>query len=273
MSKVVKIGNISIGGHHPLVLIAGPCVIESEQSSLEIARRIKRIAGEVKMPFIFKSSYDKANRTSLESFRGPGLESGLKILGRVKEEVEVPVTSDVHCREEVKEAAMVLDVIQVPAFLSRQTDFLLEVGRTGRAVNVKKGQFLAPDDMGNVVVKIKSTGNENILLTERGTSFGYHNLIVDMRSFPRMMRFGYPVIFDATHSVQLPAGQGKASGGEREFVPPLARAAVAAGCHGLFLEVHPCPDKAPCDGPNMVSLDKLKALLEEVKEIDEIVRD
>ena len=272
MNKTVKVGNISIGGEHPLILIAGPCVIENEQICVETAREIKRIAEAVSMPFIFKSSYDKANRTSLGSFRGPGLESGLKILSRVKEELQVPVASDVHCREEVKEAAKVLDVIQVPAFLSRQTDLLLRIGRTGRAVNVKKGQFLAPDDMGNIVEKIRSTGNENILLTERGTSFGYHNLIVDMRSLPRMKKLGYPVIFDAAHSVQLPAGQGKSSGGEREFVSPLARAAVAAGCQGLFLEVHPCPDKALCDGPNMISLEELKALLREVKKIDEIVK-
>ena len=272
MSKIVKIGDISIGNGYPRVLIAGPCVIESEQVSLETAREIKRIAEKVEMPLIFKSSYDKANRTSLDSFRGPGLESGLKILSRVKEALKVPVTSDVHCRDEVEEAAKVLDMIQVPAFLSRQTDLLLEIGRTGRAVNVKKGQFLSPDDMGNIVEKIRSTGNESILLTERGTSFGYHNLIVDMRSLPRMRKFGYPVIFDATHSVQLPAGQGKSSGGEREFISPLARAAVAAGCHGLFLEVHLCPDKALCDGPNMISLDELKPLLVKVKRIDEVVK-
>jgi len=273
VSKIVKIKDISIGGHHPLVLIAGPCVIESEQTSLETARAIKKITKELKIAFIFKSSYDKANRTSLTSFRGPGLESGLKILGRVKEELEIPVTSDVHCREEVKRAAEVLDVIQIPAFLSRQTDLFLEIGQTGKVVNVKKGQFLAPDDMGNIVEKIRSTGNENILLTERGSSFGYHNLVVDMRSLPRMKKFGYPVIFDATHSVQLPAGQGKSSGGERQFVSPLARAAVAAGCDGLFLEVHPRPDEALCDGPNMISLDELKTLLEEVQKIDEIVRE
>ena len=272
MNKIVKVGNIFIGDEHPLVLIAGPCVIESEQICLETAWEIKRITEAVSMPFIFKSSYDKANRTSLSSFRGPGLRCGLKILSRVKEELGVAVVSDVHCQEEVEKAAQVLDIIQVPAFLSRQTDLLLKIGRTGRAVNVKKGQFLAPDDMGNIVEKIKSTGNENILLTERGTSFGYHNLIVDMRSFPRMGKFGYPLIFDATHSVQLPAGQGKSSGGEREFVSPLARAAVAAGCQGLFLEVHPRPDKALCDGPNMINLEELKALLEEVKKIDEIVK-
>lgn len=272
MSKIVKIGPISIGDELPLVLIAGPCVIESEWVCVETAEEIKRITEEVKMPFIFKSSYDKANRTSLASFRGPGLESGLKILGRVKKELGVAVTSDVHGQEEVEEAAVVLDMIQVPAFLSRQTDLLLKIGRTGKAVNVKKGPFLAPDDMGSIVEKIRSTGNENILLTERGTSFGYHNLIVDMRSFPRMREFGYPVIFDATHSVQLPSGQGKSSGGEKEFVFPLARAAVAAGCQGLFLEVHPRPDKALCDGPNMISLDELKTLLKEVKKIDEVAK-
>lgn len=272
MSKTVRIGDISIGDEYPLVLIAGPCVIESEELCLETAREIKRITEAVSMPFIFKSSYDKANRTSLGSFRGPGLESGLKILSRVKEKLEVAIASDVHSQEEIVGAAQVLDVIQVPAFLSRQTDLLLKIAQTGRVVNVKKGQFLAPDDMGNIVEKIKSTGNENILLTERGTSFGYHNLIVDMRSLPRMKKFGYPVLFDATHSVQLPAGQGKSSGGEREFVSPLARAAVAVGCQGLFLEVHPYPDKALCDGPNMINLGELKILLEEVKKIDEIVR-
>ena len=272
MSKIVRVGHISIGDELPLVLIAGPCVMESERVCVKTAEEIKRITEEIKMPFIFKSSYDKANRTSLASFRGPGLESGLKVLGRVKKELEVPVTSDVHCREEVEEAATVLDMIQVPAFLSRQTDLLLKIGRTGKAVNVKKGPFLAPDDMGSIVEKIRSTGNENILLTERGTSFGYHNLIVDMRSFPRMREFGYPVIFDATHSVQLPSGQGKSSGGEKEFVFPLARAAVAAGCQGLFLEVHPCPDKALCDGPNMINLDELKTLLEKVQKINEVAK-
>jgi len=272
VSKVVKIKDISIGGEHPLMLIAGPCVIESEQTALETARAIKKMTEELKIAFIFKSSYDKANRTSLGSFRGPGLEAGLKVLARVKEELGLPVTSDVHCREEVERAAEVLDVIQVPAFLSRQTDLFLAIGKTGKAVNVKKGQFLAPDDMRNIVEKIRSTGNEKILLTERGSSFGYHNLVVDMRSLPRMRKFGYPVIFDATHSVQLPAGKGKSSGGEREFVAPLARAAVAAGCDGLFLEVHPRPDEALCDGPNMLGLEELKVLLEEVLKIDEIVR-
>ncbi len=269
MTREVKVGNIWIG--RELVLIAGPCVIESEEVCLETAGEIKRITETVNIPFIFKSSYDKANRSSLESFRGPGLGKGLKILTKVKDKVGVPITSDIHCREEIEEASRVLDIIQIPAFLSRQTDLLLAAGRTGKAINVKKGQFLAPEDMQNVVDKLISTGNQNILLTERGTSFGYHNLIVDMRSLPQMRKLGYPVIFDATHSVQLPGGS-KTSGGQREFVPALARAATAAGCHGLFLEVHPDPDEALCDGPNMISLKELPHLLKQVKEIDKIVR-
>ena len=253
MTKEVKVGNIWIGGRRALVLIAGPCVIESEEICLETAAEIKKISERINMPFIFKSSYDKANRSSLESFRGPGLRKGLKTLKRVKDKIGVPITSDIHCREELEEAARVLDMIQIPAFLSRQTDLLLAAGRTGKTVNVKKGQFLAHDDMHNVVNKIISTGNQNILLTERGTSFGYHNLIVDMRNLPQMRKLGYPVIFDATHSVQLPGGRGRDSGGQREYVPALARAATAAGCDGLFLEVHPEPDEAVCDGPKMIS--------------------
>lgn len=271
-SKQVKIGNVSIGSVSPLALIAGPCVLESETLSLQIAHSIKKISEEVGMPFIFKASYDKGNRTSINSFRGPGIKDGLKILSRVKEELGVAVASDVHCREEVEEAAKVLDIIQVPAFLCRQTDLLLKIGRTGRAVNVKKGQFLAPDDMGNIVEKIRNTGNENILLTERGTSFGYHNLIVDMRSFAIMRSLGYPVIFDATHSVQLPGSGGDFSGGEKKYVEVLAHAAVAAGCDGLFLEVHVSPEAAPCDGQNMLTPDELKPLLEKAKEIDKIVK-
>ncbi|MCK4325633.1 3-deoxy-8-phosphooctulonate synthase [bacterium] len=276
--REVRVGEISletplvIGGSNPLILIAGPCVIESEKTCLETAAEIKRISEKINIPFIFKSSYDKANRSSLDSFRGPGLTKGLKILKKVKDRVRVPITSDIHCREEMEEAAQVLDIIQIPAFLSRQTDLLLSAGRTGKTVNVKKGQFLAPEDMQNVIDKIVSTGNRNVLLTERGSSFGYHNLVVDIRSLPGMSKLGYPVIFDATHSVQLPGGRCKASGGERQFVPALARAAVAAGCHGLFLEVHPNPDKALCDGPNMISLKDLTSLLKQVKEIDEVVR-
>ena len=272
MTKEVKVGNIRIGERRELVLMAGPCVIESEEICLEIAAEIKRISEKINMPFIFKSSYDKANRSSLESFRGPGRTAGLKILSKVKDKIGVPITSDIHCREELKEASRVLDIIQIPAFLSRQTDLLLAAGRTGKTINVKKGQFLAPEDMQNVIDKIISTGNKNILLTERGTSFGYHNLIVDMRSLPQMRKLGYPVIFDATHSVQLPGGRCKTSDGQREYVPALARAAVAAGCHGLFLEVHPDPDKALCDGPNMISLKELPSLLKQVKEIDKVIR-
>ncbi len=273
MTKEVKVGNIWIGGGRELVLIAGPCVIESEEICLETAGEIKRMTERINMPFIFKSSYDKANRSSLESFRGPGLRKGLKTLKRVKDRIGVPITSDIHCGEELEEAARVLDMIQIPAFLSRQTDLLLAAGRTGKTVNVKKGQFLAHDDMRNVVNKIISTGNQNILLTERGTSFGYHNLIVDMRNLPQMRKLGYPVIFDATHSVQLPGGRGRDSGGQREYVPALARAATAAGCDGLFLEVHPNPDEALCDGPNMISLKELPRLLKQVKEIDKIIND
>lgn len=271
-SKQVKIGDVSIGSASPLALIAGPCVLESESLSLQIAYSIKKISEEIEMPFIFKASYDKANRSSVNSFRGPGIKDGLKILSRVKKELGVAVASDVHCREEVEEAAEVLDIIQVPAFLCRQTDLLLKIGQTGRAVNVKKGQFLAPDDMGNIVEKIRSTGNENILLTERGTSFGYHNLIVDMRSLAIMGSLGYPVIFDATHSVQLPGSGGSFSGGEKKYVEVLAHSAVAAGCDGLFLEVHPSPGAAPCDAQNMLTPDELKPLLEKAKEIDKIIK-
>jgi 2-dehydro-3-deoxyphosphooctonate aldolase (KDO 8-P synthase) len=270
--KQVKVGNVSVGSASPLVLIAGPCVLESEALSLQIAHSIKKISEKIGMPFIFKASYDKANRTSINSFRGPGIKDGLKILSRVKKELEVAVASDVHCQEEVEEAAKVLDIIQVPAFLCRQTDLLLKVSKTGKAVNVKKGQFLAPDDMGNVVEKIRSTGNENILLTERGTSFGYHNLIVDMRSLVIMRSLGYPVIFDATHSVQLPGSAGYFSGGEKKYVEVLVYAAVAAGCDGLFLEVHISPEEAPCDGQNMLTPDELKPLLKKAKEIDKIVK-
>lgn len=272
MTKEVKVGNIGIGGKRQLVLMAGPCVIESEEICRETAAEIKKITEAVNIPFIFKSSYDKANRSSLESFRGPGLAKGLKILSKVRDKIGVPITSDIHCREELDEAAPVLDIIQIPAFLSRQTDLLLAAGRTGKTVNVKKGQFLAPEDMQNVVNKIISTGNQNILLTERGTSFGYHNLIVDMRSLPQMRELGYPVIFDASHSVQLPGGRVKSSSGQRQYISALARAATAAGCQGLFLEVHPTPDEALCDGPNMLSLKELPRLLKQVKEIDEVIR-
>lgn len=272
MTREITVQSVKIGGNRPFALIAGPCVIETESSTLEAAERLKRITGDLGVPFIFKSSYDKANRSSLKSYRGPGIAEGLRILGRVKKELGLPLLSDVHRFEEIKPAAEVLDVIQIPAFLSRQTDLLLEVAGTGRVVNIKKGQFLAPWDIGNAVEKAASTGNANILITERGVSFGYNNLVVDMRSLAIMRGYGYPVAFDATHSVQLPGGAGTASAGERRFVPQLTRAAVAAGVDALFMEVHDCPDKALCDGPNMLNMEELPHLLEQAMEIDAIVK-
>jgi len=269
--KVVSVGRVKVGGGNPLVLIAGPCVIESESLALRVAGAIKKLSSRLSIPFIFKSSYDKANRTSINSFRGPGLEEGLRILRKVKEEIGVPVLSDVHSPEEAREAADVLDAIQIPAFLSRQTDLLKAAGRTGKPVNVKKGQFLAPWDIGRVVEKISSTGNRNILLTERGFSFGYNNLVADMRSLVVMRTFGYPVIFDASHSVQLPGGKGHSSGGEIQFIAPLARAASAVGIDGLFIEVHPSPERALSDGANSLRISDLPALLEQIKEISKVV--
>ncbi|MFH1778444.1 MAG: 3-deoxy-8-phosphooctulonate synthase [Candidatus Omnitrophota bacterium] len=272
MSKIVSIGKIKIGGENPLVLIAGPCVIENESSALRHAEKIKAIADRLEIPYIYKSSYDKANRTSLDSYRGPGLKKGIRILKRVKEEFGVPILSDVHCREELDVAAKVLDIVQIPAFLSRQTDFIIAVAKTKKVVNIKKGQFLAPWDLKFVIEKVESVGNRSIIITERGTNFGYNNLVSDMRALPILSEFGYPVIFDATHSTQLPGGLGKASGGERRFVPVLARAAVATGCDGLFLEVHEEPDRALCDGPNMIALKDLEELLIIAKEIHSIIR-
>lgn len=271
MSKSVSVGNIKIGGGNPLVLIAGPCVIESEPSALRHAEKIKAIAGRLDIPYIYKSSYDKANRTSLRSYRGPGLKKGIKILEKVKKEVGLPILSDVHCREELDIAAKVLDVIQIPAFLSRQTDFIIAVAKTRKVVNIKKGQFMAPWDIRNVIEKVESAGNRSIIITERGVSFGYNNLVSDMRALAILAGLGYPVVFDATHSTQLPGGLGKASGGESRFVPVLARAAVAAGCDGLFLEVHEKPESALCDGPNSIALKDLEKLLIMVKEIHSIV--
>ncbi|MBL7196498.1 MAG: 3-deoxy-8-phosphooctulonate synthase [Candidatus Omnitrophica bacterium] len=271
MVKEVKIRNIKIGAKNPFVLIAGPCVIESEESSLYHARKIKEICGKLAVKFIFKSSFDKANRTAIDSYRGPGLKKGLKILAKVKKDVGVPILSDVHCKADVREAAKVLDIIQIPAFLSRQTDLILEVAKTKKLVNLKKGQFLAPWDIGPVIKKIESTGNRNILITERGVSFGYNNLVSDLRALSLMRQFGYPVIFDATHSVQLPGGQGTCSGGQREFVASLGRAAIAFGCDGLFLEVHRAPDEALCDGPNSISLRELESILKVTKNIDKIL--
>ena len=271
--KAVRIGTVTAGGAHPkLFLIAGPCAIESEEKTLSHARRLKKIAQELNLPFVFKSSYDKANRSSLDSFRGPGLKRGLEILARVKKELNVPVLSDVHDIREIEPASRVLDILQIPAFLCRQTDLVVEAARTGKAVNVKKGQFMAPRDMKNVIEKVRRTGNTNILLTERGVSFGYNTLVTDFRSLVILREFGYPVIFDATHSVQQPGGLGHASGGERRFVPPLARAAVAVGCDGLFMEVHEHPDRALSDGPNMVPLGELKQLLSCLLSINKVVQ-
>jgi 2-dehydro-3-deoxyphosphooctonate aldolase (KDO 8-P synthase) len=263
----VDLGPFKVGGAHRHFLIAGPCVIESEQLAMETARRIAEITRALGIPYIFKSSYDKANRTSIESFRGPGLREGLAVLKKIKKEVGIPVLTDVHTEEEAKLAGEAADVLQIPAFLCRQTDLLTAAAKTGKVVNVKKGQFLSPWEMSNVVQKLEESGTKRILLTERGSSFGYNNLVVDMRSLPIMRRFGYPVVFDATHSVQLPGGGGTKSSGQREFVGPLASAAAAAGCDGFFMEVHPDPDRALSDGPNMVPLDQLKPLLERLLRI------
>jgi 2-dehydro-3-deoxyphosphooctonate aldolase (KDO 8-P synthase) len=270
--KEVRIGSVTLGGQNPMVLIAGPCVIESEDACLEIAGRLKELTRSLGIPLIFKSSYDKANRSSLRSYRGPGLRRGLEVLGRIKREMSIPVLSDVHRFEEVQEAAGVLDVLQVPAFLCRQTDFVAAVAGAGKAVNVKKGQFLAPWDMKNVVEKIESAGNRSILLTERGASFGYNNLVADMRALVILRQMGYPVIYDVTHSLQLPGGLGFSSGGQREYIPPLARAGVAAGVDGLFMEVHPNPSEALCDGPNSQPLKDLRPLLEQLMAVDRMVK-
>ncbi len=267
----VKIKNISIGDKNKLVLIAGPCVIESEQEVLNTAKRIKDITSKLKIPFIFKASFDKANRMSLESFRGPGLKRGLDILNKVKSKVGVSILSDVHCVKDILEAGKVLDVIQIPAFLCRQTDIVVAAAKTGKAVNIKKGQFLAPWDILPIIKKAESTGNKNIIITERGASFGYNNLVTDFRSLGIMRQFGYPVIYDATHSVQIPAGRGGSSGGDREFIEGLSRAAVAFGCDGLFLEVHSNPDEALCDGPNMLDLKNLDKLLLQVIKIRRVL--
>ncbi|MBU1038577.1 MAG: 3-deoxy-8-phosphooctulonate synthase [Candidatus Omnitrophica bacterium] len=272
MTREVAVGKIRIGGANPLALIAGPCVIESEASALRHAKALKAIARKVGIPFIYKASYDKANRTSVSSYRGPGIKKGLKILKRVKEELNLPVLSDVHSIEEVKEASKVLDVIQIPAFLCRQTDLILQAARTGKVVNIKKGQFLAPWDMKHVVKKIESVGNKNILLTERGVSFGYNTLVSDFRSLLIMKELGYPVIYDATHSVQSPGGMGETSGGERKYVPYLAMASVTCGSDAIFMEVHEEPDSAPSDGPNMICLGELERLLTKLVKIERAVK-
>ena len=277
-TREVAVGPIRIGGGRPLVLIGGPCAIEDEAHALMTAERLLRITADRRVPFIYKSSYDKANRSSVNGYRGPGLVEGLRILRKVRDTLRVPVLSDVHQASEVDAAAEVLDVLQIPAFLCRQTDLLLAAAATGKPVNVKKGQFVAPRDMKNVVDKLRSKGNEAILLTERGTSFGYHNLVVDMRGLADMRELGYPVVFDATHSVQLPGGAGDRSGGERKYVPALARAAVAFGIDALFMEMHEDPDRPLrdgrplSDGPNMLRIDDLRPLLEELLAIHGALR-
>ena len=268
----VKVGNFTIGGAAPLALLAGPCVLESLERSLLIGRTVKEICGRLGINYVFKASFDKANRSSFHSFRGPGLEKGLAWLKTIKEELGVPVVTDIHESYQAAPAAEVADILQIPAFLCRQTDLLHAAAQTGRVVNVKKGQFLAPDDMRNVVDKLHESGCDQLMLTERGASFGYHNLVVDMRSLPIMRSFGYPVVFDGTHSVQLPGGNGTSSSGNREYVEYLVRAAVGVGIDALFLEVHDNPDEALSDGANMVYLDKLEDLLKEALAIHEIVQ-
>ena len=271
--RVVKVGNIKIGRGNDLVLVAGPCVIESEKKALYHAEELSMIAKRLKIPFIYKSSYDKANRTSIDSFRGPGLLKGMDILKKIKDRLGLIILSDVHCRKDIEEASHVLDIIQIPAFLCRQTDLILAAAETGKPINVKKGQFMAPWDMKNVLEKIERVGNYDILLTERGTSFGYNNLVSDMRSLPIMRGMGYPVIYDATHSAQLPGGKGQSSGGQREFVSCLARASVAAGVDGIFIETHRDPDRALSDGSNMLKMKELYSLIVKLKAIREAAGD
>ena len=272
MMKSLALGPVSIGGDNPLVLIAGPCVLENQEHALTLAEALQDIALRVGIGLVFKASYDKANRTSVTSYRGPGLDKGLEILQTVKEKTGLPILSDIHDVSQVKPAAEVLDILQIPAFLSRQTDLLVAAGESGRVVNIKKGQFQAPWDIENAIGKVLSTGNDQILLTERGSSFGYNNLVSDMRSLVIMRQTGYPVVFDATHSVQLPGGAGSASSGQREFIAPLSRAAVATGVDALFWEVHENPARALCDGPNSLQLDSVEGLLRQMLALDKIVR-
>lgn len=267
MTKEVTIGELSFGNGRPPLVIAGPCVIESEEITFQAAGELKAVCSRLGLPLVFKSSFDKANRSSLASFRGPGIEKGLRILSDVREKFRIPVISDVHSVREITPAAEVLDAIQVPAFLCRQTDLILAASETGKPVNIKKGQFLAPWDVKNIIEKFTSTGNTGLLITERGTSFGYNNLVVDFRGLPVMRAFGYPVVFDVTHSLQLPGGLGSCSGGQREFAGPLARAAAAVGVDGFFMEVHPDPDSALCDGPNMLRLEEVEPLLQTIRDI------
>jgi 2-dehydro-3-deoxyphosphooctonate aldolase (KDO 8-P synthase) len=272
VNNSISLGSLRLGEGNPLFLIAGPCVIESESHARKIAESVAKIAEDASIPYIFKASYDKANRSSVNSFRGPGLTEGLRILGKIKSELKLPILTDIHEPSHAVPAAEVADVLQIPAFLARQTDLLVAAGKTGRVINVKKPQFVSPADMKNAVEKIASTGNTRIILTERGSSFGYQNLVVDFRGVPLMKKFGYPVVFDATHSVQLPGGQGHASGGQPEFIEPLARAAVAAGVDGLFLETHDNPTAALSDGANALPLSQLPALLARMKELSTLVR-
>ncbi len=267
------VGKVAMGPGAPFFFIAGPCVIESESHAMMIAERLAAVARELRVPLIFKASYDKANRSSLASFRGPGIKEGLRILGEIKEKFALPILTDVHDVAQVAPAAEVCDVIQIPAFLCRQTDLLVAAGKSGRAVNIKKGQFVSPWEMGNAVEKIASTGNHKIIVTERGASFGYQNLVVDMRSFPILHKLGYPVVFDVTHSVQLPGGEGKSSGGQPEFIEPLARAGAAAGASGLFTEVHDNPAKALSDGTNALPLERFRPLVERIVKIASLVRE
>ncbi len=271
-TSVIALGHWKLGGNNPLFLIAGPCVIESESHCLEIAGRLKEITSRLKVPFIFKASYDKANRTSIHSFRGPGLEKGLEILQRVRQDLQIPVTSDVHEVSQVEPAARILDVLQIPALLSRQTDLILAAAATGKIVNLKKGQFLAPWDVQHVLEKARSAGASGVILTERGVSFGYNNLVTDFKSLPIMRDLGVPIVFDATHSVQLPGGAGGWSGGQSEFIPHLSRAAVAVGTDGLFIEAHDHPEKALSDGANALQIDEVENLLSQLQEIDRLVK-
>jgi len=273
MVTSVKIGDFTIGGGNKLALIAGPCVIESEDIVLTTCERIKELTSRHQIPFIFKSSYSKANRLNIDSYSGPGMERGLRILERVKKEFDVPILTDIHNPNEAYPVSQVVDVLQIPAFLCRQTDTILAAAKTGKPVNIKKGQFMAPEDMLSIARKAESAGNKNILLTERGTFFGYHNLVVDMRSLLIMRNLGYPVVFDATHSLQLPGSQGTCSGGSPQFITPMTRAAVACGCDALFIEAHPDVKSDLCDKNSMLPLDRLEELLIQVKAIDEVIRE
>lgn len=272
MTKEVTVGSINIGGSNPLVLIAGPCVVENRDMIFQTAERIKAVCLKHRVPFIFKSSYKKANRTSIDGFVSIGMDESLKILDDVKKEFNISILTDIHTAEEAASASQVADVLQIPAFLCRQTDLLIAAGKTNRAVNIKKGQFLAPDDIKHPIEKVASTGNTNILVTERGTTFGYHNLVVDMRGLPMMRKYGYPVVFDATHSVQLPSGSGGESGGEPEYIFPLARAAAAVGIDALFIETHPHPAAALSDAASQLPLEQLEKLVVQVMEIDKTMK-